>query len=570
VNDGAPISLRQPGGCDVGDSTAWRWWGCYPVIGGVGSNGWQAVAPNAGFDDSICVTATSYQFNANHPPATAVGTWTLAASPGSDPVNFINISDPTTFGQGIDNIGTYTFVWDINYQGCPSTPDTVLITRVPLPVSAVAMADTNLGCDVDSLVIHANSPGAALGTWTVPQGTGIVANPNNNISAVTGLSPGFNQFEWTITDGICPATFDQVLVFVPVSVYADAGPDQYLCFQDIATLDANDPDSIQSSAAGIWTQLAGPSNAIFSNPANHHTNAAGMVPGVYYFVWTTSNGNCPVAHDTIYIRNYNAITADAGSDQTLCFGSPLTLSAIDISGVDSTAYGEWSEFSGPNQVVFADSSLYNTTVSNLVPGIYKLQWSVYNGTCPGDSQLVTIRIMQVQDHGLATSVIPDSGFTNGSAIVATPTGGSPPYTYSIDGLNFDSYPAFDSLGSGTYTIAIMDANGCTDTFQFTLGYYPPIDTFEPPIDTLKVPTGFSPNGDGTNDTWELPGIDQYPNAEIEVFNVWGGLVFRSVGTYRPWNGQRNSEDLPMANYYFIIDLKTSGMKPLKGSVTLLR
>ena len=29
VNDGVPVSPSQPGGCDVGDSTAWRWWGCY-------------------------------------------------------------------------------------------------------------------------------------------------------------------------------------------------------------------------------------------------------------------------------------------------------------------------------------------------------------------------------------------------------------------------------------------------------------------------------------------------------------------------------------------------------------
>jgi hypothetical protein len=47
-------------------------------------------------------------------------------------------------------------------------------------------------------------------------------------------------------------------------------------------------------------------------------------------------------------------------------------------------------------------------------------------------------------------------------------------------------------------------------------------------------------------------------------------VFRSIGTYRPWNGTRNGQDLPMANYYFIIDLKTSGKQPLKGSVTILR
>ncbi|MBK9453800.1 MAG: hypothetical protein IPN95_31285 [Bacteroidetes bacterium] len=71
VNDGVPISARQPGGCDVGDSTATRGWGCYPVIGGVGSTGCAALAPNAGPDDSICQTATAHLLLANTPPGTA-------------------------------------------------------------------------------------------------------------------------------------------------------------------------------------------------------------------------------------------------------------------------------------------------------------------------------------------------------------------------------------------------------------------------------------------------------------------------------------------------------------------
>jgi gliding motility-associated-like protein len=91
-----------------------------------------------------------------------------------------------------------------------------------------------------------------------------------------------------------------------------------------------------------------------------------------------------------------------------------------------------------------------------------------------------------------------------------------------------------------------------------------------PDTTLFIPDGFSPNADGTNDTWEIPGIASFPQAEIELYNIWGGLIFRSAGAYTPWNGQYNGQDLPQATYYYVIDLRKDNGTVHKGSVTLFR
>lgn len=48
------------------------------------------------------------------------------------------------------------------------------------------------------------------------------------------------------------------------------------------------------------------------------------------------------------------------------------------------------------------------------------------------------------------------------------SGGTGPYTYSIDGVNFQSTPSFSDMAGGPYTITVKDAAGCTAPFSFSL------------------------------------------------------------------------------------------------------
>jgi gliding motility-associated-like protein len=570
VNDGVPTSQRQPGGCGVGADTLTRWWGCYPVIGGVGSNGWIAALPNAGPDDSICQTATAYPLSANMPPATAVGTWSVASQPSGAAATFTAPNNPNAFAQNLSVMGTYFFVWDINYGGCPSQPDTIVITRIPNAAVALAMADTVMGCLRDTLTLRANGPGNGSGLWSLVAGTGTFATPNDTTTVVYGLSNGTNQFQYTISNGICPATSDLVTVYQPIPVPANGGPDLEVCEISQAVMAADDPVLVQGSAIGRWTEISGPTNVVFSNLLSNTSNVSNMVTGSYQLLWTVTNYNCPVETDTVLVTNYQGVFADAGGDQIHCLGDPVTLDGNDISALGAGTSSMWTQLSGPNVAVITNAQQYNTTVTNLIDGQYLFSWRVANGVCPPDSQNMYLTMVDLQNNGIFNTVVPDSAQSNGTIIVAQPVNGSNPYLYSSDGLNFGGSNVFDSLASGNYAFYIMDANGCSDSLSYFLPYIPPTPDTMVVVHTIKVPTGFSPNADSNNDTWEIPGIAFFPNAEIEVFNIWGGMVFRSAGAYTPWNGQRNGQDLPSANYYFVIDLKTEGQPLLKGSLTILR
>lgn len=87
---------------------------------------------------------------------------------------------------------------------------------------------------------------------------------------------------------------------------------------------------------------------------------------------------------------------------------------------------------------------------------------------------------------------------------------------------------------------------------------------------LKIPNAFSPNNDGKNDTWRIPGLEEYHNAIVQVFNRWGQVVFRSVGYAIPWNGVMNGNKLPTGAYYYVIKPGENGYGILSGMVMIVR
>jgi gliding motility-associated-like protein len=98
-------------------------------------------------------------------------------------------------------------------------------------------------------------------------------------------------------------------------------------------------------------------------------------------------------------------------------------------------------------------------------------------------------------------------------------------------------------------------------------------------DTLSVevfpefnpPGAFTPNGDGYNDVWNLPGVQGFTSISIQVFNRWGGLVWKS-DKYEPWDGNNSKgKAVPSGTYYYIIKYgDDKGTNKLSGSVTILR
>jgi len=91
------------------------------------------------------------------------------------------------------------------------------------------------------------------------------------------------------------------------------------------------------------------------------------------------------------------------------------------------------------------------------------------------------------------------------------------------------------------------------------------------IGNCFVPNGFSPNGDGANDVWDIHCLTDgdYPNAIVKIYNRWGELIYKDDrGGVVPWDGTRNGDLVPIGTYYFVIDLNFEDIEQIAGAVAI--
>jgi gliding motility-associated-like protein len=92
--------------------------------------------------------------------------------------------------------------------------------------------------------------------------------------------------------------------------------------------------------------------------------------------------------------------------------------------------------------------------------------------------------------------------------------------------------------------------------------------------TLFIPEGFSPNGDNINDLFVIQGLPETGENAITIFNRWGNKVYQHSNYNNSWDGTPNvsgtlgKDKLPQGTYYYVLDLKDSGIKPIAGFVIL--
>jgi gliding motility-associated-like protein len=120
------------------------------------------------------------------------------------------------------------------------------------------------------------------------------------------------------------------------------------------------------------------------------------------------------------------------------------------------------------------------------------------------------------------------------------------------------------IESDTIYVDVTDRYGCINTDSVYVYACSEIE------ETIKAWNSFTPNGDGINDTWVIKRIEQFTNAEVEIFDRWGRIVYKSKGFYKPWDGKYKGRDMPMDSYYYVIDLHYKGLKRIKGTVNLIR
>ncbi|HVT44095.1 MAG TPA: hypothetical protein VMT00_06870 [Thermoanaerobaculia bacterium] len=338
---------------------------------------------NAGADTEGCATGP-IAISANAPGAGETGMWSIVS--GGTGTFGDATANTTTFTP--DAPGVYTLRWTISDGDCSSTDDVIVTASAP-PTTAAAGDDQSV-CDVTTATLAGNTPVVGTGTWTVVSGGATVTNPNSPTSGVTGLTTGANTFRWTITNGSCPASFDDVVITRSVTVVSNAGPDQTACGLGAITLAGSDP----SPGTGLWTILSGPGSGSFSAASSPTSTFTPDTAGVYTLQWTVTNGAC-ISNDTMTATFSSDAAANAGPDQSVCGLGAVQLAAND----PAPGTGLWTVASGPGGG-FSNNTSNTSTYTPSAAGTHTLTWTVTNGDCVvADNVVITVSTLIVSNAG---------------------------------------------------------------------------------------------------------------------------------------------------------------------------
>jgi hypothetical protein len=400
---------------------------------------------NAGPDQSVCTSSPATM--AGNAPSTGTGAWSLISGSGT----ITTVSSPATTISGL-GVGANTFRWTISNGTCTPSTDDVIITGLAAPTTSNAGPDQSV-CTTSSATLSGNNPASGTGIWTLISGVGTITSASNPATTITGLGAGANTFRWTISNGTCtPSTDDVIITGVAVPTTANAGPDQTACATS-ATLAGNTP----ASGTGVWSLVSG--TGTITTPSNPSSTVTGLAAGANTYRWTITNGTCAPSTDDVIITQAGTITtANAGPDQNIC-GTSATLAG----NVPTTGTGAWSLLNGSGTITASSNAA--STVTGLGTGANTFRWTISNGACTPSTDDVIINGFALPTTANAG---PDQTSCATSAVLAgnTPTTGSGMWTL-VGGTGVISSPSSPSstvtgLGVGTNTFRWTVSNGpCT-------------------------------------------------------------------------------------------------------------
>ncbi|MFM8591503.1 MAG: gliding motility-associated C-terminal domain-containing protein, partial [Sphingomonadales bacterium] len=301
-----------------------------------------------------------------------------------------------------------------------------------------------------------------------------------------------------------------------------------------------------------WTPASGLSAVNIANPV------ASPRATTQYIVALTL-GRC-VAYDTVSVIVNPAPIPNAGADIFICYGQSATLN-----GSGGTVY-RWSPttyLNNPNlsnAVSTPDKNIYyvlsvlsdangcaalvtDTVAIDVTPPIQVKTFPADTIGYPGDQFL----LLAVPNDPDVTSYVwtPSIGLSN--AGVASPT------------------VTIGAIGSDVrYKVVASTVAGCKGEAYVNVRVYKGPDIY--------VPTGFTPNGDGKNDTFTPFPVGMKSYNYFRVFNRWGQLVFQTKALNAGWDGTIGGQLQPEGVYVWMIEgiTKDDRVVTKKGTIMLIK
>ncbi|WP_028890338.1 T9SS type B sorting domain-containing protein, partial [Tenacibaculum ovolyticum] len=166
--------------------------------------------------------------------------------------------------------------------------------------------------------------------------------------------------------------------------------------------------------------------------------------------------------------------------------------------------------------------------------------------------------IDIEDIQALTMTIDDS---QKNKLIANVDFGLPPYSFTVDGVDYEDENEIVILQTKDYTITVTDARGCEVTLTVRGVYV-----------TITVLNLFTPDGDGVNDFWYPLEVENYHNLKVYIFDRYAREITKFRGMQQGWDGTYDGKPLPAGDYWYTLYYnELSGEeKKLMGHFTLYR
>jgi gliding motility-associated-like protein len=414
----------------------------------------------------------------------------------------------------------FAFAYILNEADLAEALDATATVGILADGIDISSTGTTIVCNSDSVRLQLLGDDDYEWTWTPT--VGLSSDTGRVVFAYPDTTTTYTA---TGTGSFCGDAIRTVTIFVDNDAFADAGEDKFICPGDPVMLDGS------GGVAYVWEPALGLSDPNVATPI-----ANPSVTRTYSFTTTTING-CE-ATDEVTVTVYPLPNVSVSNDVVICEGDETLLS-----GSGALTY-EWSPPSG-----LVSTSGEDVTASPGSTTNYIVVGTDANG-CSSSAE-VEVFVNPLPDVTASTSATTiDIIIDERATLTALPAGGLS-YSWSpLDGILSDpnSFTVeVQPADTTTYIVTVTDANGCVNIDSVTVNV---IGDYE-----VYLPTAFSPNGDGVNDTYRpyIIGISaQRLLIDFSVYNRWGELVFVSTDQFDGWDGTIGGTDQEIGTYVVVV------------------
>lgn len=510
--------------------------------------------------------------NNAHP---GTGQWTVVSGASGA---FANPTDPATIFYGVPGT-TYTLRWTTSsiYGTCSPTSDEVEIQLDQSPTPALAGPDQSL-CGAPTTLLAANTPVIGTGEWSIISGAdGVIADiddPNTSFDGVAGTT---YILRWTITNGTCQPSYDDVVIelkSIPDALASSAT----ICSRSSTNIAISNPNAVPGTTFSWVVQSVSNVTGAFAGNGDVISQVLKSTDGttqgtVTYRITPTAQGCAGTPVDVIVTVDPVPVINTPASNLSAVICSDETLNFTPTATVVGTTYSWTATFTGSLSNVSPNGigPITDTPVNSAsTPGVITYVITPEAQGCAGNpvNYVVTVRPrpdVLATDEEICAGQSTTIAITNPNGVAGTTyswvvfsstnVSGAAPGTGNYIGQTLTTV---DGVTPGTVVYRITPiANGCEgDYLDVTVDVSPvPVFTNDPIDFSLQICSeeslNFLPSSTivGTTYTWTAIGgglIDPasittsgsgaITDTPINTGNVSTTVTYRITPTYNGCSG----------------------------------